>query len=96
MCLRTHATNLCTDALWKVSATAGSGWVNLDYRADDNWEKVNVGGVFPWMMFFQLKPNAMVFTQSGRQLLGHPRSWQVGQTMFFRRELDVPDAAHSR
>jgi len=86
MFLRSHGTNLWTDSTWMVTYAEGNG---AGSAGKSGWVNCDPAGPFPQMAWFQFMPNAFVFAQYKRQSLGHPKGWQPGQRLCFRKQFEI-------
>jgi hypothetical protein len=99
MCLRTHVTNLLTDAQWERVATRPPDW---PLTAGAAWTPVapfSGADMLPRIGFWQFSPNAFVGVQSGIQLLRPWLGWPAERqraTAFVRRRFSVPSSTTGR
>jgi hypothetical protein len=90
--LRTHSTNIVTDSKWEYSKKRPEGWPNSD--GDENlWTPVERShDMLPSMAAWQFAPNAMILTQSGRQLVIPWDEWnKVSSATYLRRRFVQPE-----
>jgi len=93
--LRMHSTNIVTDSKWEYSKTRPEGWPKSD--GDDSlWTPVaRSRDMLPSMAAWQFAPNAMILTQSGRQLVTPWDGWnKVSSATYLRRRFVQPEMAN--
>ncbi|MEK7751411.1 MAG: hypothetical protein AAB654_05805, partial [Acidobacteriota bacterium] len=96
--LRTHSTNLVTDASWERAWQRPETWPAAEAAAA-SWEGAGTPGdddMLPRMNFWQVAPNGFVGMQSGQQLLRPWRGWPAERQRapaYLRKVFDVPAGA---
>ncbi|MDD4869471.1 MAG: DUF2961 domain-containing protein [Kiritimatiellae bacterium] len=88
MYIRCHSTNFVSDTSWILTSEVPNGWL-AGNSTGAKLIPVEAGGPFPWMRWFQFRPNAFVMTQYDKQLLYPRDGWQPGQTLYFCKEFKV-------
>ncbi len=94
--LRTHTTNIVSDMAWEYAVSRPEGWPKGD-GAESLWKPVAAcSEMLPSMAWWQFAPNAVVLTQSGRQLLIPWSGWdQSSNTTYLRRRFTQPQASQT-
>ncbi|MFC1462446.1 glycoside hydrolase family 172 protein [Verrucomicrobiota bacterium] len=93
MHLRTHTTNVVTDASWEYCTSRPPAWPATGKADWSAVRKPGNGDMLPRLGFWQFVPNAFVGMQSGRQLLRPIRNVPAGaqdRTVYFRKTFRVP------
>lgn len=88
-CLRSPATNIWTDASWKLSRSASGAWTGAGFD-DSGWIAAEAYGPLPQMGNFQFRPNAIVLAHYRRQLLAPTNTWSMGEKVYFRKVINIP------
>ncbi len=84
--LKTHTTNVISGMDWEYSTVRPEGWPVKD-GPDDLWKSVVSGGrMLPLMSWWSFLPNAMVFTQSGKQLVSPWSGWDSSTKKTYLRK----------
>lgn len=92
LCLRTHTTNLYTDATWECARQKPPQWPS---DSGGEWAPVIYGeGMFPSMRHWHMPPNAYVKMQGERQLILTPmEGWESRPgviTAYLRKRFTIP------
>lgn len=87
---RDHKTNFWSDSEWQWARTVEPGWNVIDGVTQAGWEYTEPGGPFPWIRWYQFKPNAYVYSQYRKQLLYDPKGCPVNEKRYFRRRVVFP------
>ena len=94
MYLRSHTTNVVTDASWQYAAGRPADWPATDGKDWKPMPELGGGDMLPRMGFWKFSPNGFVCMQSGRQLLRPIKKWPAGtreRTVYFRKRFRVTD-----